>query len=175
MLTRLRVSGFKNLMDVDVRFGPFTCIAGVNGAGKSNLFDAMRFLALLADLPLMDAAAGIRQERQRSPDVRGLFFHRGDEYAPSILFEAEILVPRSAVDDLGKTGEAKATFLQYTLELKYRELGTGRGLLPGGLRPRIARAQLASECPHAPGPGVLGQAGRRRAGSVPIGTADAIG
>jgi len=28
MLTRLKVSGFKNLVDVDVRFGPFTCIAG---------------------------------------------------------------------------------------------------------------------------------------------------
>lgn len=28
MLTRLQVRGFKNLVDVDVRFGPFTCIAG---------------------------------------------------------------------------------------------------------------------------------------------------
>jgi len=27
MLTRLKVSGFKNLVDVDVRMGPFTCIA----------------------------------------------------------------------------------------------------------------------------------------------------
>jgi len=26
MLTRLRVKGFKNLVDVEVRFGPFTCI-----------------------------------------------------------------------------------------------------------------------------------------------------
>lgn len=31
MLTRLKVSGFKNLVDVDMRFGPFTCIAGANG------------------------------------------------------------------------------------------------------------------------------------------------
>ncbi len=35
MLTRLKVNGFKNLVDVDVRFGPFTCIVGENGAGKS--------------------------------------------------------------------------------------------------------------------------------------------
>lgn len=27
MLTRFKVNGFKNLVDVDVRFGPFTCIA----------------------------------------------------------------------------------------------------------------------------------------------------
>ena len=43
MLTRLKVSGFKNLVDVDIRFGPFTCIAGANGVGKSNLFDAINF------------------------------------------------------------------------------------------------------------------------------------
>ena len=41
MLTRLKVSGFKNLVDVDVPLGPFTCIAGANGTGKSNLFDAI--------------------------------------------------------------------------------------------------------------------------------------
>ena len=49
MLTRLKVSGFKNLVDTEVRFGPLTCIAGFNGVGKSNLFDAVRFLSLLAD------------------------------------------------------------------------------------------------------------------------------
>ena len=43
MLTRLKVDGFKNLVGVDVRFGPFTCIAGANGIGKSNLFDAIHF------------------------------------------------------------------------------------------------------------------------------------
>ena len=31
MLTRLKVTGFKNLMEIDIRFGPFTCIAGRNG------------------------------------------------------------------------------------------------------------------------------------------------
>ena len=53
MLTRLRVSGFKNLVDVDVRFGPFTCIAGANGVGKSNLFDAIALLSALADKDLL--------------------------------------------------------------------------------------------------------------------------
>ncbi len=41
LLTRLSVNGFKNLIDVDLYFGPFTCIAGANGVGNSNLFDAI--------------------------------------------------------------------------------------------------------------------------------------
>ena len=57
MPTRLKVSGFKNLVDVDIQFGPFTCIAGANGVGKSNLFDAIRFLSALAeDQTLIEAA-----------------------------------------------------------------------------------------------------------------------
>jgi AAA15 family ATPase/GTPase len=56
LLTRLRVKGFKNLVGVDVRFGPFTCIAGANGIGKSNLFDAIFFLSALAEVTLLDAA-----------------------------------------------------------------------------------------------------------------------
>jgi AAA15 family ATPase/GTPase len=47
MLTRLKVSGFKNLTKVDIRFGAFTCIAGVNAVGKSNLFDAINFFERL--------------------------------------------------------------------------------------------------------------------------------
>ena len=53
MLTRLRARGFKNLVDVELRFGPLTCVAGPNGVGKSNVFDAIRFLSLLADKPFV--------------------------------------------------------------------------------------------------------------------------
>ena len=73
MLTRLKVSGFKNLVDVDVRFGPFTCVAGANGVGKSNLFDAIRFLSAIADRTLIDAALSVRDEEGRTGDVRSLF------------------------------------------------------------------------------------------------------
>ena len=63
MLTRLQIKGFKNLVDVDVRFGPFTCVAGCNGVGKSNLFDAICFLGSLARMPLLEAAQSVRGER----------------------------------------------------------------------------------------------------------------
>ncbi len=73
MLTRLKVNGFKNLVDVDVSFGPFTCIAGANGAGKSNLFDAITFLSALAEMPLMEAALSVRSEGGRASDLRSIF------------------------------------------------------------------------------------------------------
>ena len=41
MLTRLEVHGFKNLLDFELDLGPFNCIAGPNGVGKSNVFDAI--------------------------------------------------------------------------------------------------------------------------------------
>src|ERR1035438_5865643 len=93
MLTRLKVDGFKNLDRVDVRFGPFTCIAGANGVGKSNLFDAIAFLSSLADKPLLDAALSIRDETGRSGDIRSLFHRVGEEYAETMSFEAEMIVP----------------------------------------------------------------------------------
>ena len=43
MLTRIEVDGFKNLVEFALDFGPYTCIAGANGVGKSNIFDAIRF------------------------------------------------------------------------------------------------------------------------------------
>ena len=65
MLTRLHVKGFKNLLDVEVYFGPFTCIAGLNAVGKSNLFDAVRFLHLLTRHPIVEAVQLLREARGR--------------------------------------------------------------------------------------------------------------
>ncbi|MCR4412617.1 MAG: AAA family ATPase [Thermoguttaceae bacterium] len=128
MLTRLRVKNFKNLVDVDVSFGPFTCIAGANGVGKSNLFDAITFLSALADRPLMDAAKSVRDERYRATDVRSLFLKLGTEHADEMSFEAEMLVPESGQDDLGQTAKASITFLVYRLTLRYRrEPGVASG------------------------------------------------
>lgn len=120
MLTRLRIDGFKNLVAVDVRFGTFTCIAGANGVGKSNLFDAIRFLSLTANHSLLEAALRVRDEAGRNVDVRGLFHRTGDQSFREISFEAEMIVPPQAVDDLGQTGKAAITFLCYTLVIRLR-------------------------------------------------------
>src|SRR5258708_9311626 len=101
MLTRLKVDGFKNLVGIDVRFGPFTCIAGANGAGKSNLFDAIRFLSATANHELLKAASHVRDDSGHNTDVRSLFHRVGEKVADRISFEAEMIVPPEAVDDLG--------------------------------------------------------------------------
>lgn len=120
MLTRLKVSGFKNLVDVDVRFGPFTCVAGANGVGKSNLFDAIRFLSALADMQLIEAALSVRDESGKTGDVRNLFHRVGDQYDEEMSFEASMIVPSEGVDDLGQPAKASITFLRYSVNLAYR-------------------------------------------------------
>jgi predicted ATPase len=129
MLTRLRVSGFKNLVDVDVRFGPFTCIAGANGVGKSNLFDAIGFLSALAELPLMEAARSIRDGR--TADVANLFHRVGGRHDETMSFTVEMIIPRLGEDDLGQEAEATITFLRYTVELSLRK--SEGSLSSGGL------------------------------------------
>jgi predicted ATPase len=121
MLTRLKVSGFKNLVDVDIHFGPFTCVAGANGVGKSNLFDAIQFLSALADNTLIEAALSIRRsESGRTSDIRSLFHRAGNEYADTIDFEAEMIISPEGVDDLGQEATATITFVRYKLSLAYR-------------------------------------------------------
>ena len=121
MLTRLKVDGFKNLDGVDVQFGPFTCVAGPNGVGKSNLFDAIAFLAALADKPLAEAAAQIRGTEGRVGDVRALFRTAGGQRAAEMSFVAEMIVPEVGTDDLGSEARASMTFLRYELRLRHRE------------------------------------------------------
>jgi len=121
MLTRLKVNGFKNLVDVDVRFGPFTCIAGVNGVGKSNLFDAITFLSNLAEKSLRDAALSVRDDGSHTGDLRSIFHRVGNKYDHEMSFEVEMIVPPEGEDDLGQKAKAAITFLRYKLRLGYSQ------------------------------------------------------
>lgn len=127
MITRLKVSGFKNLANIDIRFGAFTCIAGVNAVGKSNLFDAIKFLSDLSDRPLIDAAMSVRDAESKSADVRSLFRKFKDRkgaatnHVEEIRFEVEMVIPKSGYDDFGQQAIATSTFLRYSLTLAYRK------------------------------------------------------
>lgn len=120
MLTRLKVRGFKSLEDVDIRFGPLTCVAGVNGVGKSNLFDAIAFLQRLAEMPIQEAVRGIRNS-----GVASLFTQTKTARAQTMEFEAEMLIEAAAADDFGRPARAGATYLRYRLALQYVPGGDG--------------------------------------------------
>jgi AAA15 family ATPase/GTPase len=45
MIRRLKVSGYKSLREVEVRFEPLSIIFGPNASGKSNLLDALSLLS----------------------------------------------------------------------------------------------------------------------------------
>lgn len=120
MLTRLRVKGFKSLVDAEVRFGPFTCIAGANGAGKSNLFDAIIFLRDLADHSIVEAAHRVRNRAGGSKgDLKSLFSRTATDSSDVISFDVDFVVPAEVVDDFGRSARPSASFLNYKLELKY--------------------------------------------------------
>src|SRR5882762_1243704 len=126
MLTRLKVSGFKNLVDVDVRFGPFTCIAGPNGVGKSNLLDAITFMSALTDRSLHEAALSVRDDGSKTGDLRTIFHRIGDTYDTEMTLEAEMIIPPEGYDDLGQLAKASITFLRYKVKLAYKD-GDSRG------------------------------------------------
>jgi predicted ATPase len=121
MLTRLKVSGFKNLVDVDVHFGPFTCIAGPNGVGKSNLFDAILFLSsLTSDRTLTEAALSVRDDKQQTGEVRSIFHCIGTDYDNEVRFEAEMILPKTGLDYLGQHTDASTTLVRYILRIGWR-------------------------------------------------------
>src|SRR4051812_18174430 len=111
MLIRLRVQGFKNLADLTMRFGPFTCIAGLNAAGKSNFFDAIRFLHVLSQKPIMEAVASLRDVRGRAPAPAELFTRFGQFQSPVMRFTADILVDRNVQDEFGVKAKASISSL----------------------------------------------------------------
>jgi predicted ATPase len=116
MLTRIEVDGFKNLQGFVAEFGPFTCLAGPNGVGKSNLFDALRFLSLLCDHTLTEAALKVRGDTETS-DFRDLFRSEGSRRAESFRIAVEMLVDPDVRDDFGRPARASSTFLRYEIEV----------------------------------------------------------
>lgn len=117
MLLRLKVKGFKNLRDVDIRFGPLTCFVGPTGVGKSNIFDAIQFLRFLADDEFQRAGERVRGPASGSYSPLELFWK--SDPTGRIEFEADMLVPLSAVDDFGQMVEPAISALKYVVHFGF--------------------------------------------------------
>lgn len=119
MITRIKVDGFKSLVNVDVELGPFTCIAGSNAVGKSNFFDALIFLSNLADKTLVDAAKSVRSDDKKYSTLKDIFHKSGNKYANTMKFEVYMIIPIKGEDDLGQQATASITSVKYVLALRY--------------------------------------------------------
>jgi predicted ATPase len=128
LLTRLEVDGFKNLVDFTIDFGPMTCIGGPNGVGKSNVFDAIRFLSLLADHTIVEAAMLVRGSDVETSDIRNLFSTWGEDRTSEFRIAVEMIIDAEVRDDFGRPAEASSTFLRYEVRIGYEE-SVHRGML----------------------------------------------
>lgn len=130
MITRLEVDGFKNLVGFSLDLGPFTCIAGPNSVGKSNIFDAIQFLASLADNSLTEAALKTRGADPETSHIQDLFWTDGrNPRRDWFRMAVEMIVDGHVNDDFGRPAEASSTFLRYEVRVRYAPPSSDAGLL----------------------------------------------
>ena len=113
MITNIKINGFKSFHNFEMDFTSFTVIAGANASGKSNLFDALRFLGRLADVEnIKDAFEG-----QRGGFLE-LFTQYGENnYATEMEFCVEMSLNEN-VQTLLKEEKLVHNKLRYKLTLK---------------------------------------------------------
>lgn len=131
MLTRLEIDGFKSFDQFAVDLRPFTVVLGSNAAGKSNLFDAIRLLSLLATRDVAEAIKDMRGEPLE------LFRTTAAGRSERIRLAVEVLVDPVVRDPWGSEVRLSHTRLRYELTLERREI-----------RPGVSRIHVASEAAH---------------------------
>lgn len=121
MITYIKINGFKSFHNFEMQFTPLTFIAGVNASGKSNLFDALKLLARLAEVELNVAFS---EQRGNASEL----FTRYEEnfYASEMEFIIEMLLARTIKDKWGGESKLKNTRLRYYLKIK--KYSNSRGL-----------------------------------------------
>ena len=124
MLTRIEIDGFKTFEGFGLDLQPFTAVVGPNASGKSNLFDALRFLSLLAQYDIRTAMQGLRGEPEE------LFRLTAAGLSKSMSFAVEVLLDRTGVDAFGTSYQTPAQRLRYelTLALTHTPEGAPKGI-----------------------------------------------
>jgi predicted ATPase len=125
MLTRIEIDGFKSFQKFGLDLGPLTAIVGPNASGKSNLFDALRFLSLLAQQDIRTAMLDLRGQPEE------LFRQTPAGIETSMTFAVEVLLGRGGIDAFGSVYDTPAQRLRYelTLGLSRGPRGVPRGVV----------------------------------------------
>lgn len=113
MITRIEIDGYKGFEDFSMDFSPFTVIAGVNGVGKSNLFDAFRHILRLVSETFLEAFI---TDRGAYEELFTLFpsGNRRDE----ISYAVEMLLPEKIEDQFSAEATLQYLRLRYQLRIK---------------------------------------------------------
>lgn len=112
MITRLEIDGFKTFRDLAIDLAPLQAIVGAGGTGKSNLFDALRLLAHLAE---GDLRAAFQEVRGEPSEIFSLL--PDGSTARRIRIAAEMLVEPQVRDDWGAQADVKYTRMRYEIEI----------------------------------------------------------
>jgi len=112
LLTRIEIDGFKSFENFSLDLQPFTAIVGPNASGKSNLFDALRLISLLAHSDIRTAMQSLRGRPEE------LFRKTASGSAQHIIFAVETFLPSTGVDPFGTHFEVRAQRLRYEVALK---------------------------------------------------------
>ncbi|WP_372425179.1 AAA family ATPase [Salinarimonas chemoclinalis] len=132
MLTRIEIDGFKSFSNLKLDLQPFTVIAGPNASGKSNFFDALRFLSQLVSTDLAEALRRVRG------DPSELFRREADGTSAAFMrFAVEVLLEPEIVDAFGERRLLKHTRLRYEVEIEKRTEA------PGGVERLFVRREGA--------------------------------
>ncbi|WP_435008491.1 AAA family ATPase [Tundrisphaera lichenicola] len=120
MLTKIEISGFKSFDDFAVNLNPFSVIVGPNASGKSNLFDAIRLLSLLAGTDLRTAIQQIRGETHE-------LFRFGTDGLPGsrMKFAVEVLLDPRMTDPWGAVVKITHSRIRYEVEIEQKKDNRG--------------------------------------------------
>jgi predicted ATPase len=121
MLTRIEIDGFKTFEDFGLDLRPLTAIVGPNASGKSNLFDAIRFLSLLAQHDIFTAMQSLRGLPEE------LFRRTPTGSAKRMTFAVELLLGQHGEDAFGTAYSLRTQRIRYELTL---DLARDRAGLP---------------------------------------------
>ena len=116
MLTRIEIDGFKTFEKFTLDLSPFGIVLGPNASGKSNLFDALRFLSQMAVNNLRDAVRGLRGEPVE------LFRRQADGTRDTKMsFAVELLLAKEVSDPWGDTVKISHSRVRYEVEIELRQ------------------------------------------------------
>ena len=114
MITRIEIDGFKTFDGFALDLRPFTAVVGPNASGKSNLFDAIKFVSHLAQNDIREAM----QELRGRPEE--LFRRTSAGRADRMAFAVEVLLEPRGVDPFGQSFDLRAQRVRYELEIAMR-------------------------------------------------------